>query len=139
MILQDEGASRAMRAVAGKLFVLGFSLQLLRVMDHDAIMENRDHGRSEDTIAFEHRPPPDDVVALPLARLAAGIDEGRELSVNRACDAIGVDGILKSIEDLDFVDAEEKNATVSSTLAGSSHDARTCEFKVNLTIAMLDF
>lgn len=139
MILQDDRAGRAVRRVAGELFVLRLSLQFLRVMDDDSIVKHRDHGRSEDTIAFEHRTTPDDVVALPLARLAAGIDEGWELSVNCARDAIGVDRILESIEDLDFVDADQEDSAVPATLAGSSHDARTCEFKVNLTIAMLDF
>lgn len=139
MILQDDRAGRAVRRVAGELFVLRLSLQFLRVMDDDSIVKHRDHGRSEDTIAFEHRTAPDDVVALPLARLAAGIDEGRKLPVNRARDAIGVDGILISIEDLDFVNADEEDSAVPSTLAGSSHDAWTGEFKMNLTIPMLNF
>lgn len=139
MILQDDRAGRAVRGVAGEFFVLCLSLQFLRMMDDDSIVKNCDHGRSEDPIAFKHRTTPDDVVALPLARLAAGIDEGRKLSVNRARDAVGVDGILKSIEDLDFVDADEEDSTVPSTLAGPSYDAWTGEFKMKLTIAMLDF
>lgn len=139
MILQDDRSDWAMGSVAGKLFMLRLSLQFLCVMDDDSIVKNRDHGRSEDTIAFEHRTTPDDVVALPLARFSAGIDEGRKLPVNRARDAIGVDGILKSIEDLDFVDADQEDSAVPATLAGPSHDARTGEFKMNLTIAMLDF
>ena len=55
-----------------------------------------------------------DVVALPLAGRAAGIDQRRLLSVDGAGLAVGVRAVVVAIEYLDLLQAEQKDAAVAA-------------------------
>ena len=79
----------------------------------------------------------DDVVGLPLARRARGVDQRRVLAVDRAAPAVGVGRVLIAVEDLDLVAAEEEDAAVAAALAVAFDVLGRGELEVELEVAEL--
>src|SRR5258706_8020317 len=86
------------------------------VLGEDAVVKDGDvRGASDFAIGIETRAVPDDVVGLPLAWSARGVDQRRILAVDRGGLAIGVSLTVVGIEHLNLVCPlllEKKNAAV---------------------------
>jgi len=58
----------------------------------------------------------DDVIGLPLSGRSAGVDERGILAIDGAGHSVGIGGVLIGIENLNFVEAHQKNAAVAASL-----------------------
>ena len=103
------------------------------VLDEDAVVEDGERGLSRDlAVLIEERAMIDDVIALPLARLAAGVDQRHGTAVQRPALAVRIGLVLIGIEDLDLVLALEEHAAVAAALAGALHLRGRRELDVQL-------
>jgi transposase len=68
--------------------MLGGAYEGGRVVHHDAVVQDRREGRTDQAVTAEPGRGPDDVVALPLAPRSAGVDQRRVLAVDRGGGAV---------------------------------------------------
>src|SRR5690348_5343462 len=76
-----------------------------------------------------------DVVSLPLARFAAGINEWGCHTVKRACLSVGVSLVLVRIQNLNLIPALQVNPAVASSLPLTLNFTGRRPFNVQLDIA----
>src|SRR5262245_367201 len=105
------------------------------VLDQDAVVEDGDRRFLLDTaVVAEDRRVVDDVVGLPFAGFAAGVDQRRVLFVNRAGLAVEVGLVIVRIEHLDFVAPLQEDSAVSTPLAFANDLGRRGPFDVQLDV-----
>ena len=102
---------------------------------HAVLQDGDERGAFRLAALIETRGLENDVVGLPLARLAAGVHQRRALLVNRGRLAVEIRLILVRIEDLDFVDAHHEHAAVAPFLAVAHDFLGRGPFDVELAIA----
>ena len=112
----------------------------LVVLDQHAVLEHGDVGGLDEVLVLvELRGLEDDVVALPLARLAAAVDQRRILAVDRPGLAVGVRDVVIRVQHLHLVAAHDDHAAVAAALAvaGRRRSARPtrCEAERRRTTA----
>ena len=134
VILQEQ-RSVAVGFVVAEGAVLGIAVERLAVVGDDAVEEEGDVGGADDFAAVEAGRLVDDVVDIPLAGLADGVDERGPLAIDRAGLAIGVGGLVEGIEDLDFVAAGDVDAAIAAVLAGAGDVGGFGPLEVDLAIA----
>ncbi len=100
------------------------------VVDDHAVVEDRDTGRLVALGGVE-----DDVVGLPLAGLAAGVDEGRGLSIEGAGLSPGVGVVLEGIENLHLAVVSKVDAAVAAALSAAFDLAGSGPLDVQLGVA----
>ncbi len=106
------------------------------VLDQDAVVEDRHPRRPEQlSVLVEARPVEDDVVGLPLAGLAAGVDERRVLAVERRPSTVGIGLVVVAVEDLDLVDVHQEDAAVAPVLAFALDHGRGRPLDMELAVA----
>src|SRR5579859_1990398 len=76
----------------------------------------------------------DDVVGLPLTRLAGGVDQRGVLAVDRSGLAVEVGFVLIRVEDLQFVPSLQNNSAVAPALAFTAHCSRSRPLDMQLAI-----
>src|SRR5688500_12225719 len=104
LVQLDRALGAAGLVVVAEVLVAGGAEELGLVVDQDAVVEDGGAGFAGDLAAFvPARAFEDDVVGLPLAGRARGVDHGRVLAVHRAGAAVGVGLVLVGVEDLDLV------------------------------------
>jgi hypothetical protein len=86
------------------------------ILDKDAVVKDSDVGRAGKFAVFELGSMEDDVVGLPLSWLAAGINERGILTIDGAGHSVGIGWVLIGIENLNFVEAHQKDAAVAASL-----------------------
>jgi hypothetical protein len=107
------------------------------VVHDDAIVQDSRISWPDQLVTPKPGYDPDDIVALPLTRLAAGIDERRILAIDRSGGAIGISEVLVTIEDLNLIEAHQQYAAIALILAFSGDRRRGSPLKVELTVAKL--
>ena len=73
-----------------------------------AVLHHGDACRAEQLGTLDAGRKPDDVIALPLARRAAGIDQGGPLAGDRSTGAIGIGRVVVTVEYQNFVLAHQE-------------------------------
>lgn len=137
VVLEFEGAGVWEGVgVVGEGHVAGGADGLDVVLDEDAVEEDGEVGGGFDFAVFEDGFVEDDVVDLPLAGGAGGVNEGGKLAVERAGDAVGVAFVFVGVEDLAFVEAHEEDAGVTAALAAAFLGAVVLPFDVDLAVAV---
>ena len=121
--------------ISGTPFVPSIALDLPMVLNENAILEDSDGGRFYYFVAVKFGGVEDYVVALPLSRGAAGVDDGRFLAVDGSGLPIGVGFIVVGIEYLDFVFAHQEDAAVAATLTSTGDFFRGYPLDMKLTTA----
>src|SRR6187200_207652 len=100
-----------MRFVVRRLVMGRYTHDLDMILREHSVVEHSEERTLEHfAVAVEHRRFEDDVVGLPLTRLAAGVYEWGVLLVNGRRLAVKVCLVLKRIENLHLVRAHEKDA-----------------------------
>ena len=126
VILQAQRPGRRMRrVVVGQDAVAGGPERRLPVVDQQAVLDHRQVGGVEQAAAVEARRLEHDIVALPLAGPAAGVDQRRVLAVDGAGVAVGIGAVVVAVEHLDLVQPEQEHAAVAAPLAAALHPGRT--------------
>lgn len=111
------------------------TLNFYIVLDEDAVVKDGDTSKMDEfSVLIEFGGMENDIVALPFARLTRSVDERRILAVNGRGLAIGISFIVVGIEDLNFVDAHQENATVAAILVLALGGRWRSELNVKLTI-----
>lgn len=132
VVLEDDGAFGFMGLVSGECFEGDGAEDGGVVADQDAVMEYGEVGWGfEGVVLFKMWGFEDDVISLPIAGLAGGIDEKVSLTIN----GVGIGEIMLGVEDLDFVTAKHHDAAIASALAFTFWGVGRREFKVELAIS----
>ncbi len=136
VILEGEGKFVRTCGVGRADVMAGGTGELDVVLREDAIVEDCDmRGSSEFAGRVKTRTVPDDVVRLPLAGGACGIDERGILAVHRGNLAVCVSFAVVGIEDLNFVEAHQEDTAVAAVLIFALGRIGFTEFDVELAIA----
>src|SRR5262245_3682020 len=105
-------------------FVGGRSEDFRVILNQDAVLQDSERAFFlHSAVVTEDRRVVDDVVGLPFAGFATGVDQRRVLFINRAGLSVGIGLVVVRIEHLKFVTALQEDATVSAPLA-FAHDFR---------------
>src|SRR5437588_11791296 len=105
------------------------------VLCQDAVVKFWDaSGAQQLSILIEARPVENNVVRLPLARRARGVNQRRILAVNRSRLAICIRFVFVRIQDLNLIDTHQKDATVATLLTLAFGRSGFCELDVQLAI-----
>ena len=109
----------------------GCSCQDDIVEDDEAVLQHS-HARvfNDFAIIVETRCAENDIVGLPLQRRFAGVNEGRELVVNRTAIAHARHSNPVGIQDLDFIPSLEEHAAVTLGLSCCLRHIGCHKFKV---------
>ena len=101
------------------------------VLHQHAVMQHgHSGGAKEFSSAVEARAMKNDVVTLPLARRTRGVDQRRILAVNGGRLTICIGLVFVGIQDLNFIQAHQKNTTVAAPLAFALGRDRLGKFDV---------
>src|SRR5262249_35856264 len=114
VVLEADGALAVVGALLGDAPVRRGAEDLLLLVGQHAVVEDRDGRGLLHLAVLVVGGVEDDVVGLPLAGLAGGIDQRRPLAVERGGLAVGIRGILVAVEDLDLVAAVQEDAAVAA-------------------------
>jgi hypothetical protein len=107
------------------------------ILDHYAILKNRDVRRNLEFSIPEPRGIKDDVVVLPLAGFARSVHERRVLAVNRSGLPIGIDQVPAALEYLQFVNSEEEDSAIPLPLVAGPEGRGGPPLDVQLDVAVL--
>src|SRR5215467_2014802 len=106
------------------------------VLREYAVVQDGNVSRSSEFAgSIKTRAMPDDVVSLPLAGCARGIDERRILAVHGGNLAVCVSLAVVGIQNLNFVKAHQEDATVAAVLVFPLGRIGFTKFNVELAIA----
>jgi len=137
VVLQLDGAFVRVRPIVGDRMgtvPAGTAFEFNVVLDQDAILEDGERGLSRDlAVLIEERAMIDDVITLPLTRLAAGVGERDGPAVQRGTLAVRIGLVVVGIEDLDLILSVQEHTAVAPALAGALHVRRRGELDVELT------
>ncbi len=137
MILQRQRFFGPVRRIGGNFAIDHRAHHFLVIVHQHVVHEHRLVGRLHQLLAVEPGRFEHDIVYLPLPRRTRRIGQRRPLPVNRACLPIGIRGIMKGIQHLDFVAAHHQNAAVAAPLAGSLDVRRLAPLHMQLNVAEL--
>src|SRR3954465_11031641 len=102
--------------------------QLLVVVHQHSIEQHGEIGGLHDRVAIHLRCLKDNVVGLPLARLARGIREWWPLAVNRSELSIRIRRIIPAVENLHLIAALQEDSAVAAILTGAADHFRIGEY-----------
>lgn len=108
-----------------------------RMMHHDAVVHHGKHGGRHHLPVLDLGTLADNVVSLPLARLAGDIHQRRILVVERSGLTVGISVVFKGVEHLDLAPERGKDAAVAAALAAAFHLLRCGPLDVELRGAPL--
>ena len=104
-------------------------------MQHHTVVQHRDISRLQQcSVLGELRSLEQDVVGLPLARLATRVHHRRTLLVDRTALSIEVRLVLIGIEDLHLVASHQINAAIAASLSLANDLRRHRELQMQLAI-----
>jgi hypothetical protein len=136
VILQRDGKPVRVSFVGGAGFMGCGTYQFGIVMHQDVVVEHRHPGRADQLArVIESGSPEYDVVGLPFAGWAAGINQGWVLGVKGCCHAIGVCFVVVTIEHLNLVDVHQKHTAVPAALTFALNNDRGRPFDVKLAVS----
>ena len=140
VVLQGDRKPVLVSFVGGARLVDCGAYQFGVVVHQDVVVEHRHQNRA-DQLAFviESGSSEYDVIGLPFAWRAAGIDHGRVLGVKGCCHAIGVCFVVVTIEHLNLVDVHQKHTAVPAALTFALNENRGCPFDMKLAISEVLF
>src|SRR5579871_5342861 len=107
------------------------------VVDDKAVVQHGHIRRADQGLSLEARAGPEDVVALPLARLAAGVDERRILPVDRGRGAVRIGEVIVTVQHLDLIASHQEHAAVTPSLALALDDRWGGPLQVDLAVPEL--
>lgn len=116
--------------------VCGRAGELDVVLHEDAVVKDGVARFAQElAVGIEARAVEDDVIPLPFARRARSVDLRWILTVDRGGLAIGVGSVVVGIENLNFVEALQKDAAVAALLAFAVRRRGLAKLDVQLAIA----
>src|ERR1035438_8647071 len=111
------------------------------VLDEHAVEEyRRVRRRLNSAIRTKDRRHPNDVVALPLARLSGRVDQRNPLLINTPCLPVGIGPVIVGIQNLQLVAGiaaagrRQKHTAVAARLVGSGDIFGNSPFNAELVI-----
>ncbi len=116
MVVLEQDGDVAVLEIIAALGVGRRANQFLVVLDQNVVVENGHPRGMDDFAVFEHRRAVNDIEALPFARRAGGVCQGRVLALDGAQLAVEVGVVLMGIQNLYLVGTEE-DATVAALLS----------------------
>src|SRR5476649_129729 len=99
--------------------------------------------RLQRSVRIKYRRHPDDVIALPLARLSNRVDKRNSLLINASCLAVDIGLVVVGIENLQLVSGvaatgrRQKDAAIAARLIGPGDTLGDPPFNVELEIVEL--
>jgi WD40 repeat protein len=102
-------------------------------------------GTAHDAVRIKYRRHPDDVIALPLARLSNRVDERNPLLINASCLTVDIGLVVVGIENLQLVSGvaatgrRQKDAAIAARLIGPGDILGDLPFNMELEIVELAF
>src|SRR5476651_2814275 len=84
--------------------------------EHTIHKYRRIRRRLQRSVRIKYRRHPDDVIALPLARLSNRVDERNPLLINASCLAVDIGLVVVGIENLQLVSAVARSEEHTSEL-----------------------
>ncbi len=136
MILDVNRQFVWVRRVVWRLVEKCSTLQREVVVNHDAIVQYRDvGGLYQFSLSVELGGLEDDVIRLPLARLARRVDGGRGLLVDGSALSVEVGFVFVGVENLQLVPLHQKHPAVPAALALSDDFGGCREFQMQLATA----
>ena len=138
MTAQDD-RSFSFRIRAGKIKMIGRSVNLRVVLDHYAVLDDGNARRRDLLVAVEFCGRKEDIVRLPISSGRASVHEGRGLAVYRAASAVGIVVDFERVKNLDFIRSEKGHAVVSLIAPIALEIRGRTPFKVELERAKFLF
>ena len=108
MILQLDGALRRVDHQLGQHSVACDSQDRGVILRDDTVVKHRHMAWSFQPAILEARAGIDKIIGLPISGRAGSVHQRRRLAVDRRCLPVGVAPVVVAIENLDFLEAEQK-------------------------------
>ena len=108
MILQLDGAVRRVDHKLGQHAVACGSQDRGVILRDDTVVKHRHMARSFQAAILDARAGIDKIIGLPISGRAGSVRQRRRLAVDRRCLPVGVAPVVVAIENLDFLETEQK-------------------------------
>ena len=109
------------------------------VLDENAVVQDGEGTVAHGAVRGFLGGAKDDVVGLPFARLATGVDQRGAVAVERAALAVGIGLVLVAVQDLDLVAAHQIDAAIAPALAAAFDGGGRRPLDVHLAVRELFF
>ena len=135
MVLQADGAGAVVLEVLRRVLVAAGAVELLLVVQHHAVVDDRDRGLAGDfAFGIEQRSFEDHIVGVPLPRLLHGVLQRGPHAVETAGLTVGVGLVVVHVEHLDLVEAMQEEPGVAAALALTLRRIRGGPFEMELEV-----
>src|ERR1039458_419591 len=137
VVLQTQGFLGCVRSVLSDLPPDGGAQLLPMIVHQHAIEEHGEIRRRDELAVREGGRLEQDVVDIPFALRAGGVDQRRPDSVHGAGGAIGIGQVLVGFQHLDFVAPHQFHAAIAAGLSGAGSLLGNHPLDMQLAIAEL--